>query len=59
MKTKPVLLTLVLALIGLNSPFAQVEIGTTAPKNTLQVEDDSVTTTAADGIQGQGLASPS
>lgn len=52
MKTKIALLTLIVVLTGLNSTLAQVGIGTTDPKTTLQVESDPATTTTADGIQG-------
>ena len=57
MKIKTALLTLVLlGLPGLNSALAQVGIGTSDPKTTLQVEGDHSTTTTADGIQGPSLS---
>ncbi|HEY5689449.1 MAG TPA: DUF1566 domain-containing protein [Yeosuana sp.] len=56
MKANTALLTLVLLFIGLNSVIAQVGIGTTDPKTTLQVEGDPITTTIADGIQGPSLS---
>ena len=56
MKTKIALLTLVVLLTGLNSVLAQVGIGTTDPKTTLQIEGEPTTTTSADGIQGPTLS---
>lgn len=55
MKTKIALLSLMTVLTGLNSSLAQVDIGTTDPKTTLQVEGDPLTTTTADAIQGPTL----
>lgn len=55
MKTKIALLSLMMLLTGLYSTLAQVGIGTTDPKTTLQVEGDPTTITTADGIQGPSL----
>ena len=55
MKTKIAVLSLMMVLTGLNSTLAQVGIGTTDPKTTLQVAGDPTTTTTADGIKGPSL----
>jgi hypothetical protein len=55
MKRNITLLTLVLAVIVINSIQAQVGIGTTVPKTNLQVVGEPLNTTTADGIQGPSL----
>jgi hypothetical protein len=55
MRTKTTLLTLLLVLMGLNATFAQVGIGTTTPKTTLQAKGDPANTTTADGVQVPSL----
>lgn len=55
MKQSKFFLALVLTL-ALNVSYAQVGIGTTTPKTTLQVEGNPATTTTADGIQGPSLS---
>mgnify|MGYP006441417589 CR=1 FL=1 len=52
MKTITLLLSLLLSSIS----FAQVGIGTTTPKTSLQVEGDPTSTTTADGIQVPALS---
>ena len=47
--------TLLAVVLFTATTFAQVGIGTTDPKTTLQVEGDPTTTTTADGIQGPSL----
>jgi hypothetical protein len=54
MKQSKFFLALVLTLT-LNVSYAQLGIGTTTPKTTLQVEGDPASTTASDGIQGPAL----
>ena len=56
MKTKNTLLIILVVFTGLNSALAQVGVGTTDPKTTLQVEGAPATTTTADGIQGPSLS---
>ena len=55
MKTKITLLSLLVVLTGINSALAQVGIGTTDPKTSLQVTGNPASTTTADGIQGPSL----
>ena len=54
-KTIIPLLTLLLVSTGSNLVLAQVGIGTTTPKTTLQVAGKPTTTSIADGIQGPAL----
>lgn len=53
---KKILLTVILTFIGLSTTNAQVGIGTTTPKTTLQIEGEPTTTTTADGVQGPRLS---
>lgn len=55
MKTKITVLSLLVVLTGINSALAQVGIGTTDPKTSLQVTGNPASTTTADGIQGPSL----
>ncbi|TKS57179.1 Lcl C-terminal domain-containing protein [Mesohalobacter halotolerans] len=55
MKQSKFFLALVLTL-ALNVSYAQIGIGTTTPKTTLQVIGDPATTTTADGIQAPALS---
>jgi len=47
---KTILLTLSLILLGLNAGFAQLGVGTTNPKTTMQIEGKPTDVTVADGV---------